>query len=148
MIRFILGVIWMSVSVSHAKADTFGNIPEEFLGLYVMVDETLAGEICRSEDWEVRGGLGDDPVQMKVEPQNVLYYHGAVSCEVVSISPTSSHAWPRYEAIAYDLDMKCYDEGTVGRHRQVWHLVKAGSQQLLLTSQASRVPEVWLRCKR
>ena len=150
MIRFISVVLWVSVSLSHAKADTLGDIPDELLGLYVLVDKTLAGEICKSEDWEVQGEYdpNDQPVQMMIERQDVYYYGGSVGCEVISISPTSFSSWPRIEPTAYDVDMKCYDEGTVGRHKQVWHLVKAGSQQLLLTSQASAVPEAWLRCKR
>lgn len=128
---------------SASEGIAMDAIPNNFHGYYALSGTSKIQ--CARDRWTADENA-TEWVQMNITGKKVLYYEGSVSCDVQSVRPTNKISWPRNEAVALDVDLTCYDEGTVANHNQTWHLVQEQSDTLLVTQQEGRVPELWKKC--
>jgi hypothetical protein len=134
---------WTAVGVRPSLAAQKGL--DALAGFYVLAAGPT--EQCSQGGWAyIAAPDGSEWGQMKVEGRTIEYFHGSVTCEVHSATPSKETSWPRLNPYALDVDMTCHDEGTAGRHEQTWHFVRTSSKAYLVVSEAGLIPDVWIKC--
>ena len=132
--------------ISGAIAQT---VDPALQGYCVIARKETRGDICRSSDWTDLPMVEMESLpQMRITGREVLYYQGSVRCEVVRIAPskTPTFVGGAAKSNAANVDLRCFDEGTVGRHSVTWRMMNVGEESLLIKSRRSWTPELWVKC--
>lgn len=113
---------------------------------------TLRGDMCSSSDWTSGLGGGNPEIaQMKITGRTILMFNGSVRCDVQSVSPSktptivggmNAASFP-----SISVSLQCFDEGTVGKHTEIWRLMDVSDEVVLLVTRTGVTPELWIKCR-
>lgn len=164
---FLTSILLGSVS---ANSQDDNQMPDNWLGYYVLASKWNDGSNCKSNDWTdgnllERSQSESQPVGFQLSlDRNQFRYLGVglhVTCKIIEVErlrnpvrvnewePEYMGSWLRYGEPIYGVLRECTDEGTVGRHSAHLQQVNVGRRSLLLeTDLRSNTTEVWARCDR
>ena len=131
------------------------TVESAFQGYYVIIRKQTNGGVCKASNWTSQDTLPaiemQPAPQMHVSSNEVLYYHGGVRCEILGVrrrKPTIFVAGAGADSnLAIDVDLRCFDEGTVGRHTMTWRLMNLDQDEVLIEARSGRAPEAWVKCR-
>ncbi|WP_441228151.1 hypothetical protein AB7813_12855 [Tardiphaga sp. 20_F10_N6_6] len=123
----------------------------EFDGFYVVARKQTAGNQCSAKRW--KEGLpeitGAPAPQLKFSAGELQYYQGSVGCDIIRqrILKTNNFVGAGSETtLSLATDLKCYDEGTIGRKTVTWKLTHVGGETVLIELHPGFSPELWIKC--
>lgn len=123
----------------------------EFDGFYVVARKQTAGNQCSAKGW--KEGLpeitGAPAPQMKFSAGEIQYYQGSVRCDILRQQRLKTNSFVAAGAettLSLTTDLKCYDEGTVGRKTVAWKLTHVAGERVLIELHPGFSPELWIKC--
>ena len=147
---WLLTMYQFSLSSAFAQYSS-RTVASAFHGFYIAARKQTKGAVCYASDWGSNVEINmDSPPQMRISSNEVLYYNGSVRCDILGIKkrkPSIFVAGAGANAdLAIDVDLRCFDEGTIGTHTTTWRLMDIGQESILIEARTGWAPEAWVKC--